>query len=273
MKLINNINSLKDTIKQSKGLIGFVPTMGALHDGHMSLIKKAREQNDIVLVSIFINPAQFLHGEDFEHYPTKISEDNNMCKLAGVDILFTPTKDMMYADDEVVVKAPMLSSYMLEGLKRPGHFDGVLQVVLKLFNLIQPTNAYFGKKDAQQLSLIKQMVSDLFLDINIIECEIIRENDGLAMSSRNIYLDANDRKLALNIYKSLKTASNMIKQNHTNCEQIIINMTNALIGLDIEYISIVNQRFRKIEKIIIGDTIILVAIKVGKTRLIDNIWI
>ena len=199
MKIINTIQDLKQTLNSYTGTIGFVPTMGALHDGHISLIKQARIDNELVVVSIFINPTQFLPDEDLDKYPTKIKADTNVCKAAGVDILFTPNKNMMYKDDEVLIKAPSLRSYILEGQRRPGHFDGVLQIVLKLFNIVQPTNAYFGKKDAQQLILIKQMVDDLFLDVNIVECEIVREPDGLAMSSRNVYLTKQQRNLSLNI--------------------------------------------------------------------------
>ena len=182
-----------------KGSVGFVPTMGALHDGHISLIKHSRAQNDIVVVSIFVNPTQFLAGEDFNSYPTKLQADEKICQLCNVDILFTPNIDTMYGKNEVLIKSPNIKGYILEGFNRPSHFDGVLQIVLKLFNIVKPTNAYFGKKDAQQLYLIKQMVNDLFLDINIVECELIRQSDGLAMSSRNSYLDDTQKLQALRI--------------------------------------------------------------------------
>jgi pantoate--beta-alanine ligase len=247
--------------------------MGALHKGHLSLIKQARDKNDIVIVSIFVNPTQFLEGEDLDKYPKTIEEDSNLCIKESVDILFTPNINMMYNKDELLIKAPILRSFTLEGQKRPSHFDGVLQIVLKLFNIIQPTNAYFGKKDAQQLSLIKQMVNDLFLDIQIIECEIIREDDGLAMSSRNIYLTKEQRDLALNISKSLNTVSSMIINGCSNCTQIINTIENIIIDVDIEYITIVNRKFENLLEIESGNTIILIAIKVGNTRLIDNLWI
>lgn len=193
MNTISNIHTLKQELKSKSGSIGFVPTMGALHEGHISLIKQAREENDIVVVSIFVNPTQFLAGEDLDKYPSKMLADEKICDLAGVDFLFTPDINTMYTQDEVLIKAPILRSYTLEGERRPGHFDGVLQVVCKLFNIVNPTNAYFGKKDAQQLSLIKQMVENLYMDINIIECEIIREVDGLAMLYR-MYLRWAERK-------------------------------------------------------------------------------
>jgi len=221
MKTINTVQYLRQLLKNSVSKIGFVPTMGALHDGHISLIKQAREENEIVIVSIFINPTQFLEGEDFDCYPKRIEADSKICKFAGVDILFMPDINSMYSDDEILIKAPILRGFTLEGQRRPEHFDGMLRIVLKLFNLVNPTNAYFGKKDAQQLSLIKQMVENLFLDINIVECEIIRESDGLAMSSRNIYLSQKERILALNISKSLRIAAAMVAQNCIDCTKII----------------------------------------------------
>lgn len=273
MQIIKTIDELQNIRKNINISVGFVPTMGALHEGHLSLIKQARAQNEIVIVSIFVNPTQFLPGEDLEKYPKKMEADAKICELAKVDYLFTPEIQTMYDNDEVLVKAPSLRSYTLEGEKRPGHFDGVLQVVLKLFNLVQPTNAYFGKKDAQQLSLIKQMVKNFFLTLNIIECEIVRENDGLAMSSRNIYLTPEERIEALKISKSLKFAAKMIGQNEFDTLKIIEKMNETMQDMDIEYISIVNRRFQQINKIEIGNTIILVAVKVGIPRLIDNIWL
>jgi pantoate--beta-alanine ligase len=272
MKITNNIKELKSFLTNQKQ-VGFVPTMGALHNGHISLINQARENNKIVVVSIFVNPTQFLAGEDLNNYPTQLQEDIQICQQHKVDILFTPTKDMMYQNDEVLIKAPILKSFILEGQRRPSHFDGVLQIVLKLFNIVNPTSAYFGKKDAQQLSLIKQMVKDLFLDIDIISCEIIRDIDGLALSSRNVYLSKDERKLALNIPNSLKIASQMVENNILDCDKIISTMTKELEKLDIEYISIVNHNFEVLENIELNNTIILVAIKVGSTRLIDNIWL
>ena len=279
MQIINNIAELKSVLKpiySENKTIGFVPTMGALHDGHISLIKNARINNDIVVVSIFINPTQFLLNEDLDKYPTKYESDTKICNLAKVDFLFMPDVNTMYKKDEVLIKAPQIKGFVLEGEKRPGHFDGMLQIVLKLFNIIQPTNAYFGKKDAQQLSLINQMVKNFYLDINIIECEIIRETDGLAYSSRNIYLSKNDRIEALYISKSLKLAAKLIGTGEFNCIKIHDLIYSTLIkssNIDIEYITIVNREFQYIEDIKIKDSIILIAVKIGKTRLIDNIWI
>jgi len=273
LKIIKTLDELINIRKGINKTVGFVPTMGALHDGHLSLIKQSVQNNEITIVSIFVNPTQFLAGEDLDNYPKKMEADAKICELADVDYLFTPEINTMYSDDEVLIKAPNLRSYTLEGERRPGHFDGVLQVVLKLFNLVQPTHAYFGKKDAQQLALIKQMVKNLFLSVNIIECEIIRESDGLAMSSRNVYLSKNERTEALKISKSLKNAAKMIGQNELTVSTIIQNMKDIMIDMDIEYISIVDRDFKQINTVKIGNTIILVAVKVGTPRLIDNLWL
>ncbi len=274
MKIINTIEELQKIRKVLSGTIGFVPTMGALHEGHISLIKNARANNDIVIVSIFVNPTQFLAHEDFDKYPKKDAADKKICELCKVDYLFMPEIPSMYhGDDEVLVKAAKISSFILEGEKRPGHFDGVLQIVLKLFNLVQPTNAYFGKKDAQQLSLISQMVKNLFLPINIIECEIIREQDGLAMSSRNVYLSPEQRTEALAISKSLNIAIRSITKGERDCKIIKDKIYEVMSNLDVEYVAIVNKKFEEIQTIEIKNTIILIACRVGTTRLLDNIWI
>lgn len=274
MKIIHTIEELQNIRKEISSTIGFVPTMGALHDGHISLIKQARQNNDIVIVSIFVNPTQFLAGEDLDKYPKKDEADKKICELCKVDYLFMPQISAMYqGEDEVLIKAPKTSSYILEGKSRPGHFDGVLLVVLKLFNLVQPHNAYFGKKDAQQLALISQMVQDLFLPINIIECEIIREADGLALSSRNIYLSKKQREEALKISKSLKTAGKLIGSGEINTATIKTKMKEVMNSLDIEYLAIVDRNFNEIKTIEVGNTVILVVARFGNTRLLDNLWI
>lgn len=275
MQVIHSIDLLKQELRSSNKTIGFVPTMGALHDGHISLIKKAREENELVVVSIFVNPTQFLAGEDLDKYPRRDIADKKICELCNVDYLFMPDITTMYENDEVLVKAPKSQGFILEGFKRPGHFDGMLQVVLKLFNIVNPTNAYFGKKDAQQLSLINQMVRNFYLDVTIHECDIVRESDGLAMSSRNIYLDQYQRELALNVSKSLKLAAKSIGMGQRDCKTIQRNIKQILTHKDIQidYIEIVNRNFQKIEQIELQNSIILVAVKIGSTRLIDNIWI
>ena len=269
LKTIEEVQAIRKTIRSS---VGFVPTMGALHDGHISLIKKAREENEIVVVSIFVNPTQFLEGEDLDLYPRRDEADKKICELCRVDYLFMPDISTMYSKEEILIKAPN-KSYMLEGLTRPGHFDGVLQVVLKLFGITQPNNAYFGKKDAQQLSLIMQMVKNLFLPINIIACDIIREKDGLAMSSRNVYLDEKQRKEALLLSQSLYTAASLISKGELNSILVKRRIEEVLKDLDIEYTAIVNREFDEIDTIELKNTIILIVVRFGNTRLLDNIWI
>jgi pantoate--beta-alanine ligase len=269
------INDFKIAIKELKGTIGFVPTMGALHKGHLSLIQKAKEENEHVIVSIFVNPTQFLEGEDLDKYPKKEIADKEICSVAGVDILFMPTAQDMYSDDELKLLAPKVRGYVLDGFSRPGHFDGVLQVVMKLLNLVNPNNAYFGKKDAQQLSLISQMAKNYFLGANIVPCDIVRDSDGLALSSRNIYLTKEERTKALSIPTSLQKATQIIISGELDTNIIKNNMIDILNKnvSSIDYVEIVNRDFKKIEKIELKNTIILVAAKVGQTRLIDNLWI
>ena len=275
MRVVERINDVRSTVKEwkSQGLkVGFVPTMGALHNGHISLIKKAREENDIVIVSIFVNPTQFLPTEDLDAYPRKDEADKRICQMCKVDYVFMPEISTMYSQEEVLVKAPN-KSYILEGKTRPGHFDGVLRVVLKLFNLVQPTNAYFGKKDAQQLSLITQMVKDFFMPINIIPCEIIREDDGLALSSRNIYLDSTQRHEALLISKSLYMAGSLISKGERDVQKVKDKIYEIMQTLEVEYVAIVDREFNEIENIEPKNTIILVVARFGTTRLLDNIWL
>ncbi|XOB61884.1 pantoate--beta-alanine ligase [Campylobacterota bacterium DY0563] len=272
MKILKTIEELQEVRKNILGTVGFVPTMGALHDGHISLIKQARTENEIVFVSIFVNPTQFLPGEDLDAYPRREEADKKICEMCKADYLFMPEISSMYKKEEVLIKAPN-KSYILEGKARPGHFDGVLQVVLKLFGLVQPTNAYFGKKDAQQLTLIQQMVKNLFLPINIVPCPIVRESDGLARSSRNVYLTSQQRKDALLISKSLYSAANLIGKKEISVEVVKNRMYEVMETLDVEYVEIVNREFDKIDTIEIGNTIILVVARFGNTRLLDNIWL
>lgn len=275
MKIVKTVDELREVLKQYKNnSIGFIPTMGALHDGHISLIKRSRDENDIVVVSIFVNPTQFLAGEDLDKYPRRDEVDKKICELAKVDVLFMPNIDDMYkGNDEVKVVAPAVRGYVLEGFIRPGHFDGVLRVVCKLFNIVKPTNAYFGKKDAQQLVLIQQMVKDLFMDINVVPCELIRDNDGLALSSRNVYLTQEQRTQALAIPKSLKSAAKKIGMGELDVSVLKALMSETMSGLNVEYIAFVDREFNEINKIEVKNSIILVAARVGNTRLIDNIWI
>jgi len=278
MTTARSIEELLELTNVVSGSIGFVPTMGALHEGHLSLIRQARKENDFVVVSIFVNPTQFLEGEDLEAYPRKEAADAKICELAGVDVIFMPTAEMMYEKDELSITAPAIRGFILEGTKRPGHFDGMLQVVMKLLNLIaynKPSTfrAYFGKKDAQQLALIGQMIKNYFINVEIIPCEIVRDVDGLALSSRNVYLSKEERKEALALSRSLKRATELVMQKEFDVEVIKQEMLNVLIEVEVEYVALVNREFQAIEKVELGNTIILVAAKVGHTRLIDNLWI
>ena len=271
MKIFRDPIALQQELKGLQSSIGFVPTMGALHLGHRTLIEEARRRNGTVVVSIFVNPTQFLEGEDLESYPRNEEADRRICELSGVDYLFYPSAERMYGQDDVYVGAPDVRGYVLEGASRAGHFDGVLTVVLKLFHIVTPTHAYFGKKDAQQLALIKQMVQDFFLHVNIVAVDTVRESDGLALSSRNLYLSDAERHEALKISYALKRATTMIAQGIRDTAVITREMHKIMGSLEVEYIAFVDNEFHELPQVEIDNTIILIAAKVGTTRLIDNI--
>lgn len=274
MIVARNIQEFKEAREQLKGSVGFVPTMGALHEGHISLMRQAKANNEAVIASIFVNPTQFLEGEDLDAYPRKEASDLAICERIGVDIVFMPTIDAMYGEDELKIMAPLKAGYILEGSTRPGHFDGMLQIVMKLLNLTQPTKAYFGKKDAQQLALIMKMVREYFMNVEIVPCAIVRDNNGLALSSRNAYLNKEQILQALFLSKSLNRASSLIKQNELDTQVIQAAMLETLQGVDrVDYVQIVDRQFRAIDAIEKGNSIILVAAYVGTTRLIDNLWV
>lgn len=271
MIIARSVQELREALAL-EGSIGFVPTMGALHIGHRTLIEQARRENEIVIVSIFVNPTQFLPGEDLSKYPRREEADFKICSLSGVDVLFYPDVQGMYGEDEVSIKAPEVRGYVLEGASRPGHFDGVLTVVMKLLNLVRPTRAYFGKKDAQQLFLITQMVRDFFMEVTIVPVDTVREKDGLALSSRNAYLNAVERQEALKLSLALKHSTHMVMKGTLEADAIRAEMLKILEPLEVEYAAIVNRRFEFISDVVIGDTLILIAARVGSTRLIDNVW-
>ena len=273
MQIVSTPLELKNILKDNKKSVGFVPTMGALHSGHISLIKKAKEQNQLVVVSIFVNPTQFLKGEDLDKYPKKDEADKKICELSGVDILFVPNKSDIYTDDEVSLLAPVVRGFVLEGASRPSHFNGVLRVVMKLLNIVNPTKAYFGKKDAQQLNLITLMVKHFFMDVEIVPVETVRQQDGLALSSRNIYLNDKEKKQALKISTSLKEASYMISKGILDTKLIREKMFKILEPLEIFYVEILNREFELLDNVELNNTIILVEVKVGTTRLLDNLWL
>lgn len=274
--LVKEIRELRSLIKAWKreGLsIGYVPTMGALHEGHESLIKRAVEENDKVVVSVFVNPTQFGPNEDYDSYPRDINRDMEICINAGAAIVFNPEPSEMYYDNKSTsVNVSNLTS-VLCGAKRPGHFDGVCLVVSKFFNIVTPDKAYFGEKDAQQVAVIKRMVRDLNIDLEIVACPIIREEDGLAKSSRNTYLSDEGRKAALVLSRSLRLAKEALNHGERNAnaiKEIIREEINKESLAKIDYVEIVDseslENVQKIEKSIL----IPIAVYIGKTRLIDN---
>lgn len=273
MQIFYDTNELKIYRKSLQGSVGFVPTMGALHQGHIALIKESISNNEHTIVSVFVNPTQFLAGEDFSAYPNRLQSDIKICQLAQVDALFVPNIDALYSQYEPKILAPFEKSYILEGYNRPSHFDGVLQVVLKLLNITQPTRAYFGKKDAQQLYLVQNMAHKLFLDTQIIPCEIIRDANGLALSSRNAYLSDDEKQQALSLSRALKIATGHILRGEREAQKLKEYMYTALSEVVVEYVEITDREFNKLRTIELKNSIILVAAKVGTTRLIDNIWI
>lgn len=244
MKIFDNIVDLQNELfylRKANKKIGLVPTMGALHQGHASLVKQCVADNDITIVSVFLNPTQFNDPKDLERYPRTFEEDCNILNEVGADIVFAPTPKEMYpTPDNRHFEFPPTSTVM-EGAKRPGHFNGVCQVVSRLFYITKPHNAYFGEKDWQQICVIKQLVKYLNLDINIIECPIIREESGLAMSSRNALLTSEERAIAANIYRILKES--VTKKDSLSVgalQQEVINSINAIDQLEVEYFEIVD---------------------------------
>lgn len=273
MQIAKTVSDLMVKRAEFKGTVGFVPTMGALHAGHLTLIKEAKKLCDFVVVSLFVNPTQFLAGEDLDSYPRKMQADELLCRAGGVDLMFVPDISEIYGADEVKICAPKVAGFVLEGAFRPSHFDGVLTVVNKLFNIVKPTKAFFGKKDAQQLILIEKMVKNLFIDIEIVPVNTVRESTGLALSSRNSYLDKDGLISAQKLSNALFEASKLIKQNIIRSDDIKRKILDSLKPLDVDYIEIVNRDLMQIDSVIKGETIILIAAKVNGVRLIDNMWV
>ena len=277
MRLIQSIKEMKnvsnDLIKIGKS-IGFVPTMGYLHEGHLSLVRKARKENDVVVVSIFVNPTQFGPNEDFNRYPRDLERDLKLLENEKVDFVFNPTVEEMYPSGYATYVIVERLTEVLCGRSRPGHFKGVATIVTKLFNIVKPTRAYFGQKDAQQFRVLKRMVEDLNMDVEMIEVPIVRENDGLAMSSRNVYLSPEERKQALSLYESLNLAKQAIKNGERDVEKIKEIMKKNFSRYDkviVDYIEIVDEKELTPLSKVDGKILIAVAAFVGKARLIDNI--
>lgn len=278
MKVTESISELRNIIKSERTngkRIAFVPTMGYLHNGHLNLMKIARQNGDFVVVSIFVNPTQFGPNEDFERYPRDIARDSELCQSVGVDLIYTPQVIDMYPIGYASIIKISKVTEMLEGEKRPGHFDGVATVVAKLFNIVMPDTAIFGQKDFQQCLLIKKMVKDLNFDIEIIVAPTLRENDGLAMSSRNVYLNVKDREVASILFATLERAKQLIEQGETDRKIInafMINNLRKIENLKIDYaVSALANDLSFPDYFMAGDEVVLLlAVFLGKTRLIDN---
>lgn len=276
MRVINNIKETREQVKKwtRDGLsVGFVPTMGYLHEGHKSLIEKAFSENDRVVVSIFVNPMQFGPKEDLSSYPRDLESDKKLCKDAGADIIFNPENTEMYFEDfSTYVDINGLSEELC-GKSRPIHFRGVCTVVSKLFNIVPANRAYFGEKDAQQLAVIKRMVRDLDFDIEIIGCPIVREKDGLAKSSRNSYLSEEERKASVILSKSLNLGKSLLNNGERDCEVIKNAITANLLKeklAKIDYVQVVDCLSMEVVDKVEKSILVAIAVKIGKTRLIDN---
>lgn len=276
MKIGNTIQEVRENVKawRTKGLtVGFVPTMGYLHEGHQSLINRAAKENDRVVVSIFINPLQFGKREDLETYPRDLEKDIIVCASAGTNLIFHPTAEEMYGEDFCSFVDMNGLTDTLCGKSRPGHFRGVCTVVMKLFNIVKPDRAYFGQKDAQQVAIIKRMVSDLNLDLEVIACETIREADGLAKSSRNIYLNHEERKASAILKEALGVAEKKLAagiRTSVEIQRSIREKIASEAAVRLDYVEIVDMETLLPVNRVEAPTLVAAAVYVGKTRLIDN---
>lgn len=274
MQVTKTVKETREIVKawKKEGLtVGLVPTMGFLHEGHASLIKRAREENDRVVVSVFVNPTQFGPNEDLEAYPRDFERDSTLCESIGADLIFHPEPEDMYDSPCAYVSIEKLSDNLC-GRTRPIHFRGVCTVVSKLFNIVSPDRAYFGQKDAQQLAIIKKMVKDLNFDIEIVDCPIIREEDGLAKSSRNTYLNTEERKAALCLSKSVAKGQEIIREG-MSADELLKEMKMVIEAEPmavIDYVSAVDALTMEHVDIIDRPVLVAMAVYIGKTRLIDN---
>jgi pantoate--beta-alanine ligase len=282
MRVLNTIAEMRSACKEARratgenATLGLVPTMGAIHQGHLALAAAARKASDIVAASIFVNPLQFGPNEDFARYPRTFDEDCRLLASAGVDLLFAPSVDEVYRPNATTFVEVAHISDRLDGASRPGHFRGVATVVTKLFNIIQPDLAFFGQKDAAQVTILQAMVRDLDIPVRLIVCPTVREPDGLALSSRNRYLTPDQRRQALSLSSALKTAATRIQQGELNAASVRTNLQQTLQnapGVELDYAAIVSSTtLEPVEQISPGD-LIAVAAWVGDTRLIDNLKI
>jgi len=273
MQIAKTIADMKALRTKSLGSVGFVPTMGYLHQGHLALVKQSRAENSIVVASIFVNPAQFGPTEDFKSYPRDTKRDLAMLRKEGTDIVFMPLAQEIYPEGFNSWVDVEKVTDRLEGSYRPGHFKGVATVVAKLFNIVEPARAYFGQKDAQQALVIKKMVADLNMNLEVIVAPTVRESDGLAMSSRNVYLNPQERQAAIVLFKVLTLARNRREKGERNAETVRQEMT-SLISQEplakIEYVSIADAQTLEELSEIDKPALVSLAVRIGKTRLIDN---
>ncbi|HUV64445.1 MAG TPA: pantoate--beta-alanine ligase [Sedimentisphaerales bacterium] len=279
MEAATTVESIRDMVKAARRRgkrIGLVPTMGALHVGHVSLIEEAGNDCDFVVVSIFVNPTQFGPGEDFEKYPRPLEADLEICRKAGVNVVFAPAPAVMYPDENLTWVTVEKLPEPLCGRSRPRHFRGVTTVCAKLFNIVGPDVAYFGQKDAQQAIAIKRMARDLNMPLEVVVCPTVREPNGLAVSSRNQYLSKQQKEDATAIFHSLEVCRKMIETGTTETQQIVARMREVLQqvpSMEIEYISVVNAETLETVERTAGKTLVAVAVRLGPARLIDNILV
>ncbi|ASE37143.1 pantoate--beta-alanine ligase [Staphylococcus pettenkoferi] len=273
---VKEMQTLTSQFKREGQSIGFVPTMGALHDGHLTMMRQSSAENDISIISVFVNPLQFGPNEDYEAYPRQIAQDTQAASSAGVDYVFAPSVDEMYPNTLGITLKVGRMAEVLEGAQRPGHFEGVVTVVNKLFNIIQPDRAYFGKKDAQQLAIVEKMVQDFNHPIEIRGIDIVREDDGLAKSSRNVYLTEHERQEAVHLSKSLALAKEMYDDGERQSAHIIKAVTDYLhnhTSGEVQEVAVFSYPELEEQEVINGQIFISLAVKFSKARLIDNIII
>ena len=276
MEIVHSIDQMKKLRRQIKGSVGFVPTMGFLHEGHLSLVKQSKIDNDVTITSIFVNPTQFGPNEDFKSYPRDTKKDFKLLEIEHNDVVFMPSSAEMYPEHfDTWVDVGELTGY-LEGKRRPGHFKGVTTIVTKLFNIVSPHKAYFGQKDAQQVVVIKKMVKDLNMNLEVVVMPTLREMDGLAMSSRNVYLNPDERRIAPILYKSLVLAKQLREKGETDpgiIKEKMISLITSAPSISIDYISIADcdnlQELPHLKE----QSLVSLAAKLGNTRLIDNLII
>jgi len=274
MQIADSIPEMKNVRKRLLEPVGFVPTMGYLHEGHLSLVRRARAENKSVIVSIFVNPTQFGPNEDYSTYPRDTKRDLEMLEAEQTDVVFMPQASEMYPPDACSWVDVEGITGCLEGASRPGHFRGVTTIVAKLFNIAEPARAYFGQKDAQQALVIRKMVKDLNMNVEIVICPTMRKHDGLAMSSRNVYLGPEERESALVLWESLNAAKRAWENGEKNAEnirQIVRSLIEKTPGSRIDYVSVADTETLAELDLIERPVLISLAVRIGKTRLIDNI--